>query len=85
MGDATPQAQPAAPGGPTQLHLPQWVYVLALLLGVPLAGGGGSLLGASQAQDDLQRVERKVDELDAKLDVLTLAIARAHPDVQVGP
>jgi len=78
MGEKTPaEAQ--------QLQMPQWVYVMALVLGVPLAGGGGSLIGASQSQDDLRRVEDKVDDLDDKLDLLALAIARAHPDVKVGP
>ena len=67
------------------VHIPQGAYVLALLLGVPLAGGGGSILGASQAASDLQRLEAKVDHLDQQLDRLTLAIARAHPDVDVLP
>jgi outer membrane murein-binding lipoprotein Lpp len=63
---------------------PPWVYIIALMLGVPLAGGGGSLLGASQASADLQRLEVKLEQLDDKLDALTLAIARAHPDMQMG-
>lgn len=67
------------------VHPPQWIYVAALLLGVPLAGGGGSLLGASQASSDLQRLEAKVDNLDEQIDRLTLAIARAHPEITVGP
>ena len=64
---------------------PPWMYIAALLLGVPLAGGGGSLLGASQASADLQRLEVKMEQLDDKIDRLTLAIARAHPDQPVGP
>lgn len=64
--------------------LPPWAYAMALMLGVPLAGGGGSLLGASQASADLQRLEGKIEALDDKLDALTLAIARAHPDLEVG-
>lgn len=71
----------------TQGHhgTPPMYLLIALLLGVPLAGGGGSLLGASQASADLQRLEGKIEQLDDKLDALTLAIARAHPDLQVGP
>jgi hypothetical protein len=76
--------KPAAAAG-HGVPVPQWVYVLGLLLGVPLAGGGGSLLGASQAATDLARLEQKVDNLDRQLDRLTLAIARAHPEIDVLP
>ncbi len=62
----------------TKHAVPQWAYVAALLLGVPLAGGGGSLLGAQGAAEDLSRLERKVDALDEKIDQLQLAIVRAH-------
>ena len=64
--------------------VPPWAYAVALMLGVPLAGGGGSLLGASQASSDLQRLEVKLEQLDDKIDQLTLAIARAHPDLDMG-
>ena len=64
---------------PNQLNqLPQWFYLAALLLGIPLAGGGGSLLGAQGAAEDMRRLEQKVDKLDEKLSSLELAIVRAH-------
>ncbi len=50
----------------------------ALLLGVPLSGGAGSMFGASQAAEDLAALERKVDKLDEKLDALHLAIVAVH-------
>ena len=58
--------------------IPSWVYLLALLLGVPLAGGSSALLGAQSSTEDLRRLEEKVDALDDKLDALQLAIVRAH-------
>ena len=61
------------------ISIPPWAY--ALMLGIPIAGGGGSMLGAQQATSDVSRLEEKVDELDDKIDDLMLAIARVHSDV----
>ncbi len=66
-------------GDSSKTNIPPWAY--ALLLGVPLAGGGGSLIGAQQASSDMSRLEEKVDELDDKLDKLMIVIARAHPNI----
>lgn len=66
---------------PDNMVMPQWIYVIALLLGIPLAGGGGSLIGASRSAEDLKSLEVKVDKLDEKLDKLREAIIRAHPDM----
>ena len=64
-----------------RINLPPWVY--ALLVGVPLAGGGGSMLGSSQASADMIRLEQKVDDLDEKIDELTIAIVRNHANDRI--
>ena len=89
MGDdQTPTTKPAASRTTGSFGLPSgvptWVYMAGLVLGVPLAGGGGALLGGQASAEDLLRLEEKVDELDDKLDKLAIAIARAHSDADVG-
>lgn len=66
-------------GSDSKKHeIPPWVYVIALLLGAPLAGGGSAMLVGGGSSPDLERLERKVDALDEKLDALEIAIVRAH-------
>lgn len=79
-------------GGRTMLTLPDkvppWVWAMAVLAGAGTSGGIGSVLGASQAEEDLARLQEQVarleeknDHLDEKLDELKLAIVRAHPQL----
>ncbi len=63
--------------------VPQWVYIAALVLGIPLAGGSGSMLQAGATQSELETLTGKVDTLDAKIDTLTIAIAKVHPDADL--
>lgn len=71
-------------GDPRAGAHPQWLYLAALLLGVPVVGGGGAYLGNTQAARDIAALEGKVDALDGKIDKLLLGFVRAHPTVPLG-
>ena len=77
MGDDN--ASTAAPG----FVVPQWIYIAALVLGIPLAGGSGSLLQAGSTQSQLETLTEKVDALDTKIDTLTIEIAKVHPNADL--
>jgi len=79
-------------------NIPHWVYLVALLLGVPLTGVGSSWVGASQANaesqrsvmaesarqaDQLSRLEKKVDDLDDSFNDLEKALIRLNPGIQL--
>jgi hypothetical protein len=75
-------------------QVPQWVWALAFLLGIPLTGAGGSYYGANQAKKDIaalqvevkeldETIDTKVDALDDKIDKLILQLVRLNPDLEV--
>ena len=65
--------------------LPPWVYLAAVLLGVPLTGMGGSMLGAQQIAADVARLEiavtdlaKKNERLNDSVIELRIAVIRLH-------
>ncbi len=53
--------------------MPPWYILLALMVGAPLTGFGGSLVGASEVAADLEDLEEKVDQLARVQDALNRA------------
>jgi hypothetical protein len=64
-------------------QMPSWIYLGAMMLGLPVIGGGGAYLGNTQATQDIAQLQEQVDALDDKIDALLIGFVRAHPDVAV--